>query len=133
MNPGRVSIPIKKGKMTGMSKRILIVDDSSMMRKMIRKTLDGRGHSVVGEAKDGQEAIQLYKQLEPDVVTMDITMRGMDGFTAAKEILTYDQKAQIIFLSNLNDESYSEDAVELGAVGYVNKSKSTMIIDMIEN
>ena len=116
-----------------MSKRILIVDDSSMMRKMIRKTLDGRGHSVVGEAKDGQEAIELYKQLQPDVVTMDITMRGMDGFTAAKEILGYDQKAQIIFLSNLNDETYSEDAIELGAVGYVNKSKSTMIIDMIEN
>ncbi len=133
MNPGKLPTPYNQRKCTGMSKRILIVDDSSIMRKMIRKTLSDRGHQIVGEAKDGQEAIELYKQLQPDVVTMDITMRGMDGFTAAKQILTYDQNAQIIFLSNLNDEIYSEDAVQLGAVGYVNKSKSTMIIDMVES
>ena len=69
-----------------MSKRILIVDDSSMMRKMISKILLPGGHTIVGEAKNGAEAVELYKTLEPDLVTMDITMRGMDGFTAAKEI-----------------------------------------------
>lgn len=115
-----------------MSKRVLIVDDSSMMRRMIRKTLNDRGHSVVGEAKDGEEAVRLYKSLSPDVVTMDITMRGMDGFTAAKEILSHDEKAQIIFLSNLSNEIYGEDAAELGAVGYVNKGKSREILDLIE-
>jgi two-component system chemotaxis response regulator CheY len=116
-----------------MGKRILIVDDSSLMRKMIRKTLEPGGHVVVGEAKNGQEAIGLYKSLKPDLVTMDITMRGMDGFTAAKEILKYDDEARIIFLSNLNKEKYGEDAANLGAVGYVNKHKSKQILDLIES
>ena len=59
-----------------MSKRILIVDDSSMMRKMISKLLGPPGHVVAGEAKSGEEAVELYKSLEPDIVTMDITMSG---------------------------------------------------------
>jgi two-component system chemotaxis response regulator CheY len=60
-------------------------------------------------------------------------MRGMDGFTAAKEILHFDDKAQIIFLSNLDQEKYSKDAACLGAVGYVNKHKSRELLDIIEN
>lgn len=116
-----------------MSKRILIVDDSSMMRKMISKILQPGGHTIVGEAKTGTEAVDLYKTLEPDLVTMDITMRGMDGFTAAKEILRFDDKAQIIFLSNLDEDKYGPDAQSLGAVGYVNKHKSRELLDIIEN
>jgi two-component system chemotaxis response regulator CheY len=116
-----------------MSKRILIVDDSSMMRKMISKILQPGGHTIVGEAKTGAEAVDLYKTLDPDLVTMDITMRGMDGFTAAKEILRYDDKAQIIFLSNLDEDKYGPDAQNLGAVGYVSKHKSRELLDIIEN
>ena len=116
-----------------MSKRILIVDDSSMMRKMISKILLPGGHTIVGEAKNGAEAVELYKTLEPDMVTMDITMRGMDGFTAAQEILSFDDKAQIIFLSNLDKDKYGPDAQNLGAVGYVNKHKSRELLDIIEN
>ncbi|MHC4455608.1 MAG: response regulator [Planctomycetota bacterium] len=116
-----------------MSKRILIVDDSSMMRKMISKILAPGGHTIVGEAKNGTEAVELYKSLKPDLVTMDITMRGMDGFTAAKEILNMDDKAQIIFLSNLDEDKYGQDAQRLGAVGYVNKHKSRELLDIIEN
>lgn len=116
-----------------MSKRILIVDDSSMMRKMILKMLAPGGHIIVGEAKNGVEAVELYKSLNPDLVTMDITMRGMDGFTAAKEILSFDDKAQIIFLSNLDEDKYGQDAHSLGAVGYVNKHKSRELLDIIEN
>lgn len=116
-----------------MSKRILIVDDSSMMRKMILKILQPPDHIVVGEAKSGMEAVELYKSLKPELVTMDITMRDMDGFTAAKEILSFDAKAQIIFLSNLDEEKYSEDIARLGAVGFVNKHKSKEILDIINN
>ena len=116
-----------------MSKRILIVDDSSMMRKMITKILQTEGHNIVGEAKNGKEAVELYKSLKPDLVTMDITMRDMDGFTAAKEILRYDDEARILFLSNLDKDKYSEDAQRLGAVGYVNKNKSREILEIIEN
>lgn len=116
-----------------MGKHILIVDDSSIMRKMIRKTLEPEGHVIVGEAKNGEEAVALYKSLQPDLVTMDITMRGMDGFTAAREILHYDDGARILFLSNLNEEKYGEDASQLGAIGYVNKHKSREILDLIEH
>ncbi len=118
---------------TEMCKRILIVDDSSIMRKMIRRTLEPRGHKIVGEAQSGQEAVRMYKSLNPDVVTMDVTMRGMDGLTAAKEILQHDDEAQILFLSNFNAESYSENAALMGAIGYVNKNKSRDILDLISD
>ena len=116
-----------------MGKRILVVDDSSMMRKMIEKLLVDSGHTIIGEAKNGAEAVELYKNLKPDLVTMDITMREMDGITAAKEILHHDDAAQIIFLSNLDEEKYGSDALQLGAVGYVNKRKSVEILDLINS
>lgn len=114
-----------------MCKKIMIVDDSSIMRKMVRKTLESGGHTIVGEAKDGKEAINLYSLCSPDLVTMDITMREMDGFAAAKEILTHDKNARIIFLSNLNEDTYSQEAKELGGIGYVNKHSSKDILTII--
>ena len=114
-----------------MSKQILVVDDSSIMRKMIKQTLEAGSHLIVGEAKNGKDAVQLYKQLKPDIVTMDITMRDMDGFAAAKQILSIDPKAQIIFLSNLDEDKYSEDAKRIGAMGYVNKHNTKAILELI--
>ena len=114
-----------------MSKRILIVDDSSMMRKMIAKILQTPGHMVVGEAKSGAEALALYKSLKPDVVTMDITMRDMDGFAAAQKILDFDKTARIIFLSNLDEDKYRSDLDRLGALGFVNKHRPNKLIDII--
>lgn len=116
-----------------MSKRILIVDDSSIMRKMIKEALTSGGHEVVGEAKSGADAVVLYQNLKPDLVTMDITMRGMDGLSAAKEIIEIDQKAQIIFLSNLDEEKYIQDVKDIGAKGYVNKHKSIEILELIDH
>ena len=116
-----------------MSKRILIVDDSSLMRKMITKILETGGHIIIGEAKNGKEAVQRYKSLKPDLVTMDITMRDMDGFTAAREIIRYDPEAKILFLSNLDEDKYGKDARRLGAVAYVNKNKSREILEIIKN
>lgn len=116
-----------------MAKRVLIVDDSSIMRKMVQKTLESENHDIVGQAKNGKEAVELYKSLKPDVVTMDITMREMDGFAAAREILKFDDTAKIIFLSNLDEEKYSKDAEKIGATGYVNKHKSKEILDLIRS
>lgn len=115
-----------------MSKRILIVDDSAIMRKMITKILLEQGHEIVGEAKNGEEALVFYKQLKPDIVTMDITMRVMDGFTAAREIVNYDDQAKIIFLSNLEKATYAENAERVGAIGYVSKSDSREILALID-
>ncbi|WP_054031663.1 response regulator [Desulfatitalea tepidiphila] len=116
-----------------MGKKILIVDDSSIMRKMIKQTLQDQQHMVAGEAKNGRDAVEMYKSLRPDIVTMDITMREMDGFEAAKEILAVDPEARIIFLSNLDEDKYSEDAKRLGAVGYVNKHNAKAIVELINS
>jgi len=116
-----------------MAKRILIVDDSSIMRKMVRKNLEIGGHTIVGEAKNGKEAIDLYQSQKPDLVTMDVTMREMDGFTAAEKILDSDPKARIIFLSNLDKDKYSENAKRLGALGYLSKHKTKEILSLIDS
>jgi two-component system chemotaxis response regulator CheY len=116
-----------------MGKRILIVDDSSMMRKMVGEALEAHGHHIVGYAKNGDEAIGLYKSLNPDLVTMDITMRGMDGLTAAKEILKHDGKAQIVFLSNLIDNKCREEAMLLGAKDFINKNETAKILQCIDH
>ena len=114
-----------------MGMRILVVDDSSIMRKMIQKTLQTDGHEIIGEAKSGIDAIEMYKSLGPNLVTMDITMRGMDGLEAAKEILRYDTAATIVFLSNLEKQTYREDAMRLGAKGYLSKHDPEKILSLI--
>ena len=115
-----------------MGKRILIVDDSLIMRKMIKETLKGGNHSIVGEAKNGKDAVALYLDCRPDLVTMDITMREMDGFEAAREILKVDENARIIFLSNLDQEKYGKEAKQLGAMGFVNKHQPKSILSLID-
>jgi two-component system chemotaxis response regulator CheY len=115
-----------------MGKNILIVEDSAMMRKIISKELVNAGHIIVGEASNGAEAVEMYQSLRPDVVTMDITMRGMDGFTAAQEILSIDPAAKILILSNLNEEKYRDKAAKMGVIGLVNKHKSSEILDLID-
>ena len=104
-----------------MHKQVLIVDDSSMMRKLITRTLSSKGCDIVGEASNGFEALELYKELSPDLVTMDITMRGMDGFTAAQGILEYDKQAKILFLSNLDDDKYRTIVLDVGGIGIAQK------------
>ena len=104
-----------------MGKRIVIVDDSAIMRKMVHNLLASTEHQIVGEAKNGREAVELYKSLRPDIVIMDVTMREMDGFTAAREIIAFDAQARIVFFSNLDKEQYSAQAADLGALGFVSK------------
>lgn len=115
-----------------MGKTILVVDDSSIMRKMIKQTLIGAGHTIVGEARNGDEAIALYQGLNPELVTMDITMRGMDGIAAARAILAYDAEARIVILSNLDEDRFSKAAVHIGAKGYINKHKTAEILELID-
>jgi two-component system, chemotaxis family, chemotaxis protein CheY len=114
-----------------MGLRVLVVDDSGFMRKRIAEELRSEGHSVVGEAKSGDEAVQLYRTLKPDLVTMDITMRDKDGITAAKEILGLDPAAKILFLTILKDEKYRVEAEKLGAKGFLNKTDHLSIAQVI--
>lgn len=114
-----------------MGKRILIVEDSTMMRRVIAKVLKEAGHEIVGEAGSGAEALELYPQLQPDLVTMDITMRGMDGITAAREIMQRYSDARILILSNLDEDKYRDEVDRIGAIGLVNKHKSEQILELI--
>ncbi|MFH0822298.1 MAG: response regulator [Pseudomonadota bacterium] len=111
--------------------RVLVVDDSGFMRKRIVQELQGQGHVVVGEAKSGTEAVELYRDLKPDVVTMDITMRDMDGITAARAIMSEDPDAKIVFLTILKDEKYKAEAQNLGAIGFLNKADPLSLSDAI--
>ncbi len=116
-----------------MGMRVLVVDDSGFMRKRIVEELKAQGHSVVGEAKGGIEAVEMYRTLRPDLVTMDITMRDKDGITAAKEILSEDPDAKILFLTILNDEKYKTEAEKLGAKGFINKTDHLSIAQVIHD
>ncbi len=115
-----------------MGVRVLVVEDSGFMRKRICEEISSHGHSIVGEAKSGNEALQMYRSLKPDLVTMDITMRDKDGITAAKEILGEFPDAKILFLTILKDEKYREEAERLGAIGFLNKTDHSGITHVIE-
>ncbi|SHF36720.1 response regulator [Desulforamulus putei] len=104
-----------------MSKRILIVDDAAFMRMMIKNILTKNGYEVVGEAENGAVALQLYKELKPDLVTMDITMPEMDGIQGVKAIRAVDPNANIIMCSAMGQQSMVMEAIQAGAKDFIVK------------
>src|SRR5690606_23066911 len=104
-----------------MSKRILIVDDAAFMRMMIKDILTKNGFEVVGEANDGLQAIDKYKELNPDLITMDITMPEMDGIAALKEIKKINPEAKVIMCSAMGQQAMVVDANQAGATDFIVK------------
>ncbi|HSH52926.1 MAG TPA: response regulator [Bacteroidales bacterium] len=104
-----------------MANRILVVDDAAFMRMMIKDILEKNGFEVVGEAENGAQAIEKYKELEPDLVTMDITMPEMDGITALKEIRQMDSEAKVIMCSAMGQQAMVIDAIQAGAKDFIVK------------
>ncbi len=112
---------------------ILITDDAAFMRGSLKYVVEGAGHSVVGMAKDGQEALKLCRKLKPDIVTLDILMSGMDGLTAIKAIKKEHSGAKVIMVTALGQEEKQEEAFKSGASGYIRKPfKQTEIVDEIK-
>ncbi|NLB64377.1 MAG: response regulator [Fibrobacter sp.] len=104
-----------------MSKRVLIVDDSTFLAKQIKDFMEKQmSFEVVGLGKDGNEAIALYKELKPDLVTMDLTMPNKDGQEAIKEIMEEFPDATIMVVSAVRGSAMLE-CMKLGAKGYVEK------------
>lgn len=103
------------------AKRILITDDTAFMRMTLRKVLESNGYEVVGEAENGLDAIEKYKELKPDIVTMDITMPKMDGITAIKEIMKIDPNARIIVCSAMGQKPMVIEALNAGAKDFLVK------------
>ncbi|WLR43530.1 response regulator [Bacillus carboniphilus] len=104
-----------------MSFSVLIVDDAAFMRMMIKDILDKNGFNVVAEASDGMQAVEKYKEYQPDLVTMDITMPEKDGITALKEIKEINPAAKIIMCSAMGQQAMVIDAIQAGANDFIVK------------
>ncbi|UOF89368.1 response regulator [Fodinisporobacter ferrooxydans] len=104
-----------------MPAKILIVDDAAFMRMMIKEIISKNGYEVAGEASDGAQAVQKYKDCHPDLVTMDITMPEMDGIQALREIRKFDPGAKIIMCSAMGQQAMVIDAIQAGAKDFVVK------------
>ncbi|MFY9381481.1 MAG: response regulator [Eubacteriales bacterium] len=101
--------------------RIMIVDDAAFMRITIKNMLKRSSHEVVGEAENGIVAIERFKELRPDIVTMDITMPEMDGITALREIVKIDPNANVIMVSAMGQEAMVRESILSGAKGFIVK------------
>ncbi|MGB2840913.1 MAG: response regulator [Halobacteriota archaeon] len=102
-------------------KRVLIVEDAAYMREMLAEMLEQEKESyeVVGFAVNGKEAVEKYKELKPDLVTMDLAMEVMDGIQAIREIKKYDPNALIIAITALGTPEQEKAALDAGADGYL--------------
>lgn len=104
-----------------MGTKVLVVDDAAFMRMMLRDILAKNGFEVVGEADNGKIAVQMYNELKPDVVTMDITMPEMDGIAAVKEIKAADPNAKVVMVSAMGQQAMVIEAIRSGAADFIVK------------
>ena len=101
--------------------RVLVVDDAAFMRKMVSDALAKGGHEVIGQAGNGVEAIAQFRELRPDLMTLDITMPEKDGLAALKDVMELDPGAKVIMCSALGQESKVLESIKLGAKDFVVK------------
>ena len=102
-------------------KRLLVVDDALLMRKLIRDVATQAGWEVAGEAANGAEAVALYQRLRPDLVTMDIVMPEMGGLQATRLIKAQDAPPYVVIASHFDDAEHREHALRAGADAFVSK------------
>ena len=104
-----------------MKTRLLIADDASFMRQMIREILEPEGFEIAGEAANGIEAVEQYQAVQPDLVTMDIVMPKRSGIDAVRDILELDPLAQVVMCSALGQEALVTEALQAGARDFIVK------------
>ncbi|RIU94460.1 response regulator [Oceanobacillus picturae] len=101
--------------------RILVTDDAAFMRMQLKDIVTKLGHEVVGEAENGQVAVDMYQEVKPDLVTMDITMPEMNGVEALKEIKKLDADAKVIMCSAMGQQGMVVEAIQAGAKDFIVK------------
>ncbi|WP_174726981.1 response regulator [Mesobacillus harenae] len=113
--------------------RVLIVDDAKFMRITLSNILKKANHEVAGEAENGLEAVRLYRELKPDIVTMDITMPEMSGLDAVREIKIIDPDAKIIMCSAMGQQKVVVEAIEAGAKDFIVKPfDESLVLESID-
>lgn len=112
---------MKGVKADGSPYKVMAVDDSPITRKMIRKALEPEGFEIIGEAGNGKEAVELYAKVQPDIITMDVTMPIMDGLDAALAIKQVNPSQKIIMLSAMSDNDILADAKSRGIDDFCSK------------
>lgn len=100
---------------------VLVVDDSIMIRKLIKTILENENHKVIAEASDGEEAYNMYTKFNPDLVTMDVSMPNVNGILAVKRIINNYPEANIIMVSAISQRDMVFEALESGAKHYIIK------------
>lgn len=101
--------------------RVLVVDDAQFMRMMLKDILTKNGFEIAGEAKNGAEALERYKELKPDLVTLDITMPEVDGITALKNIKEFDPSAKAVMCSAMGQQVMVIESIQAGAKDFIVK------------
>jgi two-component system chemotaxis response regulator CheY len=114
--------------------KILIVDDTLFMRTLLKNILFSGGHAIVGEAGDGEDGVAKYKELKPDLVTMDIVMPKLNGIEALKAIKEFDPAAKIVMCTAVGQEQMVKLAIKSGAKGYIIKPfQAPKVLEEVKN
>lgn len=114
--------------------KILIVDDSRTSRRMLRNILTENGHEVIGEAENGQIGYEKFIELEPDIVTLDITMPVLDGLGALEKIMTLNEEANVIMVTAAGQKEKMVEAIKRGATEFIQKPfEPEQILSVIQN
>jgi two-component system chemotaxis response regulator CheY len=115
------------------SRTVLICDDAIFMRTLVADILQQAGFEVVGEAETGVQAVEKYKQLRPDLVTMDIVMPDLGGIDAVREITTYDPEARVLMCSAMGQQALVVEAIQAGAKDFVVKPfQATRVLEAVQ-
>lgn len=117
-----------------MEKNILVVDDSMFIYEELKYMLENTPFQIIGHAKSGEDAVDLYEDLKPDLITMDIVLPGMDGLEAASIILKKHTDAKIIMISSLAYDDTIEEAKRIGTCGFVFKPiEKDVLMEILDN
>lgn len=114
--------------------RILVVDDTMFMRTLLKNILFSGSHDIVGEAENGEDAVEKYKALKPDLVTMDVVMPKMNGIEALKAIMALDPNAKVVMCTAVGQEQMVKLAIKTGAKGYIVKPfQAPKVLEEVNN